>query len=155
MRLLCGLADWVTLFLQERKESVTNNLFYCILLSRIHCCFKFWIRKHMYRSCCRFCFFTRIFLWSSSDYLHIFLYWRKNHKFFPNLREQNIQSFLTLCFFIEGKLSVICCVIIIQKEENTSRYIRPSLSCSNLGLWSLSDRKHIVAYAPLIFCFFL
>ena len=109
----------------------------------------------MYCPCCRFFFFTGIFLWSSSDYLHILLYWRKNHKFFPNLREQNIQSFLTLCFFIEGKLSVICCVIIIQKEENTSRYIRPSLSCSNLGLWSLSDRKHIVAYAPLIFCFFL
>ena len=147
---------WVYfLFLQERKESVTNNLFYCILLSRIHCCFKFWIRKHMYRSCCRFCFFTRIFLWSSSDYFRFVSLLKEKSEILSNLTWGKHPIFFTLCFFIEGKLSVICCVIIIQKEENTSRYIRPSLSCSNLGLWSLSDRKHIVAYAPLIFCFFL
>ena len=48
-----------------------------------------------------------------------------------------------------------CCVIIIQKEENTCRYIRCFFYWRNLGLWSLSDRKHIVAYAPLILCFFI
>ena len=53
-----------------------------------------------------------------------FLYWRKNQKFFPISREESIQIFFTLCFFIEGKLSVICCVIIIQREESISRYIR-------------------------------
>ena len=109
----------------------------------------------MYRSCCRFFFFTRIFLWSSSDYFRFVSLLKEKSEILSNLTWGKHPIFFTLCFFIEGKLSVICCVIIIQKEENTSRYIRPSLSCSNLGLWSLSDRKHIVAYAPLIFCFFL
>ena len=210
---------WVYfLFLQEGKESVTNNLFYCILLSRIHCCFKFWIRKHVSSMLSLLFLYGNIsvIIFRLSSYPSLL---EEKSQILSNLREEIDLVFLswrkTLCdmlcnyyiertkhislhlLFLYGRNLSVLLWSLSDRRKHTCHYCVPfywrklydmlynrshigkhswlcvsSLlytmlssfllhSFDSLGkceiwyVWSLSDRKHIIAYAPFNFCFFI
>ena len=58
-------------------------------------------------------------------------------------------------FFLEGKLSLICCVIIIQKKENTSRYfcrffLEGILDCNRYPIGNISSLTLLLFFASFL-----